>query len=154
MVILIPKIPILGIFWRALEWNILVYFTAFLYNLWPFGIIYLRLFGIVCGHLVYFSGFGMFGPQKSGNPALKAKHFFKPNCTYKLNSHLIPIMTYMLIICSVLVLGQHIARKLIVNLKYVQRQYPYVGRGFFFDWLALEIKATDNSHYGFLPSSR
>jgi hypothetical protein len=32
------------------------YFTAIWYNLWPFG--------IICGHLVYFSRFGMFGPRK------------------------------------------------------------------------------------------
>jgi hypothetical protein len=38
----------------------LEYFTAIWYNLW--------LFGIVCGHVVYFSHFSMFGPKKSGNP--------------------------------------------------------------------------------------
>jgi hypothetical protein len=38
----------------------LVYFTSIWYNLWPFG--------IICGHLVYFSRFGVFGPRKSGNP--------------------------------------------------------------------------------------
>jgi hypothetical protein len=32
-------------------WN---YFTALWYNVWPLG--------IVCGHLVYFSRFGIFGP--------------------------------------------------------------------------------------------
>jgi hypothetical protein len=32
------------------------YFTAIWYKLWPFG--------MVCGHLVYFLRFGMFGPRK------------------------------------------------------------------------------------------
>jgi hypothetical protein len=36
------------------------YFTAVWYNLWPFG--------IVCGHLEYFSYFGMFGPRKIWQP--------------------------------------------------------------------------------------
>jgi hypothetical protein len=38
----------------------LEYFMAIRYNLW--------LFGIVCGHLVYFSHFGMFGPRKIWQP--------------------------------------------------------------------------------------
>jgi hypothetical protein len=46
----------------------LVYFTTIWYNLWPFGIFYIWSFGIACGHLVYFSHFGMFGQRKSGNP--------------------------------------------------------------------------------------
>jgi hypothetical protein len=33
---------------------------AICYNLWPFG--------IVCGHLLYFSQFGMFGPRKIWQP--------------------------------------------------------------------------------------
>jgi hypothetical protein len=38
----------LGIFWRALEWQTLVYFMTTCNILWPFGIIY--------GRLVYFEG--------------------------------------------------------------------------------------------------
>jgi hypothetical protein len=38
----------------------LTYFTAIWYNLWPFG--------LVCGHLVYFPHFGMFGPRKIWQP--------------------------------------------------------------------------------------
>jgi hypothetical protein len=38
----------------------LEYFTAIWYNLWPFG--------IVCGDLVYFSKFGMFGSIKIWQP--------------------------------------------------------------------------------------
>jgi hypothetical protein len=38
----------------------LEYFTAIWHNVWPFG--------IVCGHLVYFSRFGMFGPRKIWQP--------------------------------------------------------------------------------------
>jgi hypothetical protein len=44
-----------GIFYDHLE-----YFMAICYNLWPFG--------IVCGHLLYFSQFGMFGPRKIWQP--------------------------------------------------------------------------------------
>jgi hypothetical protein len=38
----------------------LEYFTAIWYTLWPFG--------VVCGHLVHFSRFGMFGPRKIWQP--------------------------------------------------------------------------------------
>jgi hypothetical protein len=44
-----------GIFYDHLE-----YFTAIWYNLW--------LFGIVCGHLVYFLRFGKFGPRTIWQP--------------------------------------------------------------------------------------
>jgi hypothetical protein len=37
---------------------------AIWYNLWPFG--------IVCGHLLYFSQFGMFGPKKIWQPWFKS----------------------------------------------------------------------------------
>jgi hypothetical protein len=54
----------LDVFRRALECKMLVYFiqfyTAIWYNLWHFG--------IVCGHLVYFCPFGMFGPGKIWQP--------------------------------------------------------------------------------------
>jgi hypothetical protein len=40
------KNPNLGKFWTALEWKMLVYFTAIWYILWSFGIFH--------GHLVYF----------------------------------------------------------------------------------------------------
>jgi hypothetical protein len=38
----------------------LIYFVAIWYNLQPFG--------IVCGNLVIFSGFGIMYQEKSGNP--------------------------------------------------------------------------------------
>jgi hypothetical protein len=44
-----------GIFYDHLK-----YFMAIWYHLWPFG--------IVCGYLVYFSHFGMFGPRKIWQP--------------------------------------------------------------------------------------
>jgi hypothetical protein len=47
-----------GIFYDHLE-----NFMAIWYNLW--------LFGIVCGHLLYFSQFGMFGPRKIRRPCSK-----------------------------------------------------------------------------------
>jgi hypothetical protein len=37
-----------------------VYFMTIWNNLWPFG--------IICGHLVYFPRFGMFGPRKIWQP--------------------------------------------------------------------------------------
>jgi hypothetical protein len=46
------KNPNLGIFWRALEYKMLVYFMA-IWNIWqPFGIPY--------SHLVHFWSFGVF----------------------------------------------------------------------------------------------
>jgi hypothetical protein len=42
--------------------NHLECFMATWYNLWPFD--------IVCGHLLYFSQFGMFGPRKIWQPCL------------------------------------------------------------------------------------
>jgi hypothetical protein len=44
-----------GIFYGHLE-----NFVAIWYNLWPIG--------IVCGHLLYFSQFGKFGPRKIWQP--------------------------------------------------------------------------------------
>jgi hypothetical protein len=44
----------------VLFYDHLEYFTAIWYNLWPLG--------IVCGHLVYFLRFGMFGPRKIWQP--------------------------------------------------------------------------------------
>jgi hypothetical protein len=41
------------------------------YDLWPFGVIYVWPFGIVCGHLVYISRFGMFGPRKIWQPCFR-----------------------------------------------------------------------------------
>jgi hypothetical protein len=66
-----PNIPILGKFWRVLQWKMLVYLIA----IWS----YLRPFGIFCGHLVclhtyfmviwnIFPCFGTFYQEKSGNP--------------------------------------------------------------------------------------
>jgi hypothetical protein len=45
----------IGIFYDNLE-----YFMAFWYNLWPFG--------IVSGHLLYFSNLVCLDQDKSGNP--------------------------------------------------------------------------------------
>jgi hypothetical protein len=44
-----------GMFYRHL-----VHFTVFCFILWTFG--------TVCGYLVYFSRFGIFYQEKSGNP--------------------------------------------------------------------------------------
>jgi hypothetical protein len=47
----------------------LEYFMAIWYNLWPFG--------IVCGHLLFFSQFGMFGPREIWQPC---KGYLKKYC--------------------------------------------------------------------------
>jgi hypothetical protein len=56
-----------GLFYDHLE-----YFTAIWYNLWPFG--------IVCGHLVYFSHFGMFRPRKPTRQRRKFKPLHAMKC--------------------------------------------------------------------------
>jgi hypothetical protein len=43
MVYFQTKKPNLGNFWRVLQWNMLVYFTAICYILWTFGIFYGQL---------------------------------------------------------------------------------------------------------------
>jgi hypothetical protein len=51
------KNPALGIFWSAMGWKISVYCIS-IWNI-------LRLFGIFCGHLVYFSTFWYILPRKN-----------------------------------------------------------------------------------------
>jgi hypothetical protein len=60
----------LGMFWRALDWKMLVYFII-IWNI-------LRSFGIFYGHLVMlwkfwyiFSRFGILCQEESGNPGRK-----------------------------------------------------------------------------------
>jgi hypothetical protein len=68
MVYFQTKNPNLGKFWRALECKMLVYFMTIWNILRTFGICNLWPFGIVCGRLVYFVRFGMFGPRKFWQP--------------------------------------------------------------------------------------
>jgi hypothetical protein len=68
MVCFQTKNPNLGKFWRALEWKMLLYFMIIWNILWPFGMMYGSLVYVVCGHLVYFCLFGMFGPRKIWQP--------------------------------------------------------------------------------------
>jgi hypothetical protein len=58
MVYFHTKNPNLGKFGTAWEWN---FMTIWIISQ-PFGILYVK--GIVCGHLVYLSHFGIFGPSK------------------------------------------------------------------------------------------
>jgi hypothetical protein len=60
MVYFQTKNPNLGKFWSALERKMFVYLMTIWNNLWPFG--------IVCGHLVKFSLFGLFGPRRIWQP--------------------------------------------------------------------------------------
>jgi hypothetical protein len=61
-----------GKFWRVLEWKMLVYFMT-IWNMYFTAIWYaLWLFGNVCGHLVYFSHFGIFGSRKIWQPCYEA----------------------------------------------------------------------------------
>jgi hypothetical protein len=70
MVYFQTKNPNFGKFLRALELKMWVYFTtiwniySIWYNLWPFG--------IVCGDLVNFSHFGIFGRRKIWQPCLRS----------------------------------------------------------------------------------
>jgi hypothetical protein len=59
MVCFKTKNPNLGKFWRALDWNILIYFMAIGNSLRTFGICYLWSSGTFCVHLVHFFGFGI-----------------------------------------------------------------------------------------------
>jgi hypothetical protein len=52
----------------------LEYFADIWYNLWPFV--------IVCGHLVYFSHFGMFGARKIWQPCFKIVNVFSVTCLW------------------------------------------------------------------------
>jgi hypothetical protein len=56
----------LGIFWRALEWKMLVYFMAVWYILRPFGN-FISNSDILC-YLVYYSSFGMLSQEKIWQP--------------------------------------------------------------------------------------
>jgi hypothetical protein len=59
----------LGEFWRALEWNILVYFITIWYILWQFGIHTLWSFVNVVIIWYIFQHFGILCEGKSGNHA-------------------------------------------------------------------------------------
>jgi hypothetical protein len=61
------KNPKLGKFRRVLQQKMLGYFMAIWSILVPFGIFCSTLVKF-CGHLVYFSRFGMLYQEKSGNP--------------------------------------------------------------------------------------
>jgi hypothetical protein len=60
--------PNLGKYWRAFEWEILVYFMTIWNILWPFGLIYGRLvlFVVIC---YIFPNLVCLDQDKSGNPA-------------------------------------------------------------------------------------
>jgi hypothetical protein len=83
MVYFKTKNPNLGKFWMALHrmenvcifYDHLEYFTAIWNILRPFGRVYIWPFDIVCGHLVYFSHFGMFAPIKIWQPCRVARFF-------------------------------------------------------------------------------
>jgi hypothetical protein len=54
----------LGKFWRALDWNVLIYFMAISNILGTFGIFYEYWVQFV----TFFSGLGIIYQDKSGNP--------------------------------------------------------------------------------------
>jgi hypothetical protein len=84
MVYFQTKNPALGKFWRTLEWKMLVYFVTIWNILRPFGIIYGRLVKVVCGNLVYFYQFGMFGPRKIWQPCFYQSKGTLHKYTYRL----------------------------------------------------------------------
>jgi hypothetical protein len=67
MVFFHNKNPNLGIFYRALEWKMPLYFIALWNYLWPFGTFYWQ-FGMFSSHLVYFSQFWYVVPRKIWQP--------------------------------------------------------------------------------------
>jgi hypothetical protein len=74
-----PKIPILGKFWRALDWKMLIYYVyGHLEYLWDI----FRPFDTFCIHLVHFSGFGIMYQEKklatliSMAELLRSQNFF------------------------------------------------------------------------------
>jgi hypothetical protein len=75
----LTKNPNLGKFWRAFEWSMLVYCMTIWNISWPFGIIYGRLVYIVCGHLLYFSKFGVFGLRKIWQPCIRHETLLTPD---------------------------------------------------------------------------
>jgi hypothetical protein len=72
-------------------------FTAIRYIALLFGIFHCYVFGIFYGYLVYFSRFGMFFHDKSGNPELndslqeKCKKVLPRNCA---SSHINFLQTF------------------------------------------------------------
>jgi hypothetical protein len=76
-----PKIPNLGKFWRAFEWEMLVYFMTIWNILWPFGIIYIWSFGIIYiwpfgkynlwSFVLFFPNLECLDQENFGNPALR-----------------------------------------------------------------------------------
>jgi hypothetical protein len=61
MIFLHTKYLNLGVFWRVLEMNMLVYFMSIWYIWWLFGAVYVRLVHCV-------SHFGVLYQLKAGNP--------------------------------------------------------------------------------------
>jgi hypothetical protein len=53
----------------------LEYFMSIWHNVWQFG--------IDCGHLVYISHFGMFGPRQIWQPCWRRKHVSSSNLNLK-----------------------------------------------------------------------
>jgi hypothetical protein len=67
------KKTILGKFWRALEWNMLIHFTAIWNIIQTFGLFYDHLVQFV---LIFF-GFGIMFHEQSGNPVWMATRQFR-----------------------------------------------------------------------------
>jgi hypothetical protein len=59
----------LGKFRRVLQWNMLVYFSAIWYILWPFGVYFVTIWYILRLFINYtYRRFGTFCQEESGNP--------------------------------------------------------------------------------------
>jgi uncharacterized membrane protein YfcA len=87
MVYFQTKNPNFGLFSKALEWKIFVYFMSILVLLSLFGVFYRHLPSVFYRHLVYFavilyifSHFDMLRQGKSGNPTRKWR--VKPGSFY------------------------------------------------------------------------
>jgi hypothetical protein len=68
MVYFKTKSPSLGIFWRALEWKMLVYFLAIGYNLWQFVYVPTAVWCSLWSFGIYFPYWYVWTNEISGNP--------------------------------------------------------------------------------------
>jgi hypothetical protein len=67
--------PNLGKIWKALEWKMLRFMT--LWNIFSLNWYNLKPFGIFCGHLLFFSRFGMFGKKNLATLHTSKNVFFQ-----------------------------------------------------------------------------
>jgi hypothetical protein len=70
MVCFQTKISILGKFWAALKWKMLIYFRV-IWNIFGHLVYIMAIWYILCSLWYIFSDFGITYQEKSGNPVRK-----------------------------------------------------------------------------------